>query len=230
MRERGQSSVGMAPVTPIILACAPRSGSSWLRNVLGVHPAIATGPETYAFEAIAGLLASIERRAAHGQGLLARKYFTAQELHQACADFFLSAIRSRTKGRPYFIEKTPLNTDFIDIIHAVFPHAKMIHIIRDGRDVAYSMLAAQRQRRYHLPDTVRGCAERWGLSAAVTEFGRTHPELYCEVRYEALLADLSAELTRIFAFLYLRLDAPVLAAMCGQASCPPSPSDETAAR
>jgi hypothetical protein len=231
MRRLGQSSAeatsAASNVVPIFLISAPRSGSSWLRNLLGLHPDIATGPETYAVEALAQLLATIERRAGRGQGLLARGYLDRPALYRACARFFRDAVASQVAGRAYFLEKTPLNTDFVDVIHAVFPAARLLHLIRDGRDVTYSMVLGQARGR-HFPDTLRGCAERWARIERVMRFGRSHAELYCEIRYEAALADLRAELTRVFAFLRLPLPEPVLAAMQAAARTAVHPSPETA--
>ncbi len=47
-------------------------------------------------------------------------------------------------GRSRFAEKTPSNCLRIPFIHALYPDCKMIHIIRDGRDVVDSTLKIQR--------------------------------------------------------------------------------------
>jgi hypothetical protein len=227
MRRSSQSAVETDEVQPIFLISAPRSGSSWLRDLLRLHPQIAAGEETYAFEAIAQLAATIERRAERGQGLLARGYLDRTALYAACAQFFRAAVHTHVDGRPYFLEKTPLNTDLLPLIHAVFPRAPVLHLIRDGRDVAYSMLAGREQRR-HLPTTVAGCAERWLRIRQVLDFGRAHPALYAEVRYEAAVADPAGELRRLFQFLDLSLSESDLAAMCAAAARPVHPSGASA--
>lgn len=56
-------------------------------------------------------------------------------------DFFkLAATKSNYchKVKQYWMEKTPANTLRMNFVTAVFPQAKYIHIIRDGRDVAIS--------------------------------------------------------------------------------------------
>jgi len=40
---------------------------------------------------------------------------------------------------PFILEKTPSNSMRIDFLKTIFPEAKFIHIIRDGRDVAVSI-------------------------------------------------------------------------------------------
>ena len=231
MSGDGQSrdSAGAAELEPIFLVCAPRSGSAFLRNVLGTHPAIACGPETYAFEAIGQLLAAVDRRSARGQGLVGRGYLDEAGLRRAAAEFFRTAVATRTGTRRYFVEKTPMNTDLLAVIDRIFPDAKLVHLIRDGRDVACSMMAAERERRMQLPTTVVQCAERWRKIGKVIDFGRRHPERYCEVRYEAALADLAGELRRIFAFLGIALSDGELRAMQAEAEKVVHPSAASAA-
>jgi hypothetical protein len=97
----------------------------------------------------------------------------------------------------------------IPSLHALWPGVKFIHLIRDGRDVCLSLLNWDKPDRI----TVRfvGCAEdrvstsalywKW-LVQAGREAGRwLGPDLYYEIRYEALLADAPGECGRLCAFL-----------------------------
>ena len=62
---------------------------------------------------------------------------------------------------------------------------RLVHIVRDGRDVVLSW-----QATYFGPRTVAGAARRW--VAAVTAcraWGHRHPDRYVEVRYEDLVRD-----------------------------------------
>jgi hypothetical protein len=45
---------------------------------------------------------------------------------------------TRRRGRARFMEKTPSNCFRVPFIHAVFPDARFLHVVRDGRDVAFS--------------------------------------------------------------------------------------------
>jgi hypothetical protein len=226
----GQPTRSPDQFTPIFLVSAPRSGSSWLRDMIGEHDAVATGPETYAIEALGWLLAVLDERSTRDQGLLSAGYIDRPGLGRACAELYRTAVRSRVGGRAYFVEKTPINTDFIAAIDLAFPDSKILHLVRDGRDVACSMLAARREREMRLPGDVRGGALRWKRIEGVIGFGRRHPERYYEVRYEALLADLRSEMERIFAFLAIPLDAAVLERICAVGERVRHPSAATAAQ
>jgi hypothetical protein len=114
----------------------------------------------------------------------------------------------------------------LPVIARLFPDAYYIHLVRDGRDVAFSPFVAPKApywRKIHfgtdrilswqgLDMTQRAYrahghrfnAARWVNSVTL---GRAHGmmlgERYLEVRYEALVADLPAEVRRIAAFLEL---------------------------
>ena len=91
-------------------------------------------------------------------------------------------------------DKTPLNCFHLDRIHATFPQAQYIHVVRDGFDVVASYL---KMGRY---DTAEDAAERWKKSVrAVRAFERRHKSHVRVVHYEDMVTE-----TRM-----------VLANMCG---------------
>jgi hypothetical protein len=105
--------------------------------------------------------------------------------------------------KPRFVNKCPGNSVRIDFLKEIFPDAIFIHIIRDGRAVAYSIM---RSRQGHsgnywsvkptgwkdllkLP-LVDACALQWKMTVeAIMQSARNLPQdQYMEVRYEALVA------------------------------------------
>lgn len=79
-------------------------------------------------------------------------------------------------------DKTPWNTFFLREIHAVFPHAKFVHVLRDGCDVVVSYMLAG---RYH---NILDAAGRWmQANKEVLSFRHRHPQLFVTVRYEELV-------------------------------------------
>ena len=91
-------------------------------------------------------------------------------------------------------------SDYLDrmhIINNIFPNAKFIHIIRDGRDVANSVL-----RLPWGPKDLIGAAEWWNdcirLARAVGAV--LGDKKYAEVRYEDLVKDPEKELRRLCEF------------------------------
>jgi len=118
----------------------------------------------------------------------------------------------------------------------LFPRARVLHLIRDGRDVAWCNHVAPEQafwrKVYFNTDRVRSWQGR-SLSNAAYErrphlynalhwrnsvetgraFGAMLRERYCEIRYEDLCADFVATMTALLHRLGLEPDAPAIAAM-----------------
>lgn len=78
-----------------------------------------------------------------------------------------------------------------------FPQAKMLHVIRDGRDVALSWM-----REWFGPISIADAAYKWREHVEVNRaWGRRNPDRYLELRYEDLADNLDGELARLGNFL-----------------------------
>jgi hypothetical protein len=124
----------------------------------------------------------------------------------------------RVQGKPLVGDKTPGYVRCLPLLHGLFPEARMVHLIRDGRDVARSAIGWRRWpnlarrlstgRRHPIP-TAALWWERHVRSGR--EAGEAlGPDTYCELRYEALVADPAGEAERLCAFLDLRFDEAML--------------------
>ncbi|MGH2701352.1 MAG: sulfotransferase family protein [Actinomycetota bacterium] len=93
---------------------------------------------------------------------------------------------ARTRNKSFYGDKTPRYVEHIDLLHRLWPRARFVHLVRDGREIALSYADVP-----FGPKTVAKAARLWdrrvgrGMAA-----GRTLPEgQYLEVRYERLLED-----------------------------------------
>jgi hypothetical protein len=136
-------------------------------------------------------------------------YFTEVE--------FLNVLRSYTadllqpmvgdlRPQEWFVEKTPTHAQCLDDIRLILPEARVVHLIRDGRDVVASLLAASRTwGTAWAPSTARRAALTWVSNVqkarrAATQF---RADRYCEIRYEELSSDTALVLRRVADFLEL---------------------------
>jgi hypothetical protein len=103
-------------------------------------------------------------------------------------------------------DKTPINVYHLPRIHAVFPEATYIHMLRDGRDVVASYLNAG------LYDSAGKACTRWVESVKlVRRFGRRlPPEHHLQVRYEDLVRDPETITRRVCAHLGISFDPRML--------------------
>lgn len=195
----------------IFMVGAPRSGSTWLQLMLGSHPHIVTGQESQVFsEYVAPLHERWRRELTYPDSELVRQHGIAPYLSEAeflglLRGFVRGVVRGSVRQKPeahYFLEKSPSSTFHIPLIHRCFPETAFIHIVRDGRDVAASLLhAAQSWGRDWAPGNMREAARLWSESVRAARGAALLTERFIEVRYEDLLLNTTAELERLAAFL-----------------------------
>jgi len=187
---------------------APRSGTTWLQLLLAQHPGVVTSQETHLFERYLAHFdtvwrGEVTRGAEREIGL--RPLLTEGEFHVLCrafADGILSRIDggagpasenpalSGGAGGRVVVEKTPGHVLSAEFIHALFPDAHFVHVVRDPRAVVSSLVRAG-----------RGWGQRWAPRGPATaarvwrehiEAGLAIPgfsDRYHEIRYEALHAE-----------------------------------------
>lgn len=167
----------------ILVVGSPRSGTTWLEQLLLAHPQ--TGgveeAETWLFRGTSHLWANHR-----GAGDLAA-VADADRLAAAIRGFsarLLGGALARQPGARWFVEKTPGHVHHLREINASWPDAWVVHLLRDGRDVARSGA-----EMVHGPDDIGECAVAW--AAAVAAARRDGPELsrFREIRYEDVVAD-----------------------------------------
>jgi len=122
----------------------------------------------------------------------------------AARSYLRSVIKNNLQifNKPRFINKCPGNSVRIDFLKEIFPDAIFIHIIRDGRAAAYSIMRSRLghsgaywsvkppgwQDLLKLP-MVDACALQWKLTveSALQSAEKLPPAQYMEVRYENLV-------------------------------------------
>jgi hypothetical protein len=119
--------------------------------------------------------------------------------------FYVSYAKFHDKVR--WGDKTPLYVRFIPMLADLFPSARFIHVIRDGRAVALSYMSIPWG-----PSTVWEAAAKWraDVTAGRRAGGPLGRDRYCEVRYEDLVADPHLELRKICDFSALEFDEAML--------------------
>jgi len=109
----------------------------------------------------------------------------------------LFAEHCRLDGKPRWINKTLAYVSMLPALKGLFPQMKFIQCIRDGRDVAASVIT-----RPWGPNNVRDAAPWWlKIIERGQQFGALVPEQYLEVRYEDLVREPEATLGTILRWL-----------------------------
>jgi hypothetical protein len=111
----------------LIIGCA-RSGTSILGELVASHPEV-----KYIFEAH-------DVWESAGLGVCDSHRLTAEHATPRVRKHIREWFRKRQGPATVLVEKTPRNVLRVPFIRAVFPEAKIIHIVRDGRDVSCSLM------------------------------------------------------------------------------------------
>nr|MDQ3317951.1 sulfotransferase [Actinomycetota bacterium] len=249
LARTGGDRAGVAASPVFFVVGQQKSGTTWLMRMLDAHPEILCRGEGRFFGREWRQESVKETDAKRPPSSLYNAVLDAEYLRlwiersvwsrdddpdehvdnllRMAVDYFLMAELSKT-GKRLVGDKSPLLTpDTVGEISAVYPEAKVIHIIRDGRDAVVSAVhhswnfggkksarASARREAYLNSPTERResvfAKNSLGRMAAewAARVGRTvkdGPKLlgdnYAEVRYEDLLERPEEEVARLLAFL-----------------------------
>jgi Sulfotransferase family len=191
--------MALADIPAVYVIGAPRSGTTWLQRMLGGHPQIATPFELDFFSRfVAPWYESWRIHCEAGEGRPNRPYWgvpaavTEAEFEEAVGLVVERIYRSVLAAKPgatVLLEKDPKYSRCVDAILRTVPHARFIHVIRDGRDVACSTARVSRSwGGAWAPPDAAGAAKLWRKSVHGALTARTARGGYMEVRYEELLS------------------------------------------
>ena len=199
MQERGRpttSSDGPGGVrtstAPIFVVGCQRSGTTMVRLILDSHSRISCGPETRFLEDMQRIVGSDWKR-------LSQYGFTQEEWLRRIAAFFggIQSDYAKGRGKERWADKSPRYAMNLDFILRLFPDAQVVHVIRDGRDVAVS-----HRKRFGYWSCVKSSVKWPRYIAQVRAGGAALPERqYHELRYESLVTDMEATLRALVDFL-----------------------------
>jgi hypothetical protein len=211
------------PPFVFFLGCG-RSGTTLMRACFDAHPDMAIPTETHfplkppaAWLDVGGrpdaarMIADLEpQRWFEGIGRERARLMeaTGDEAPATYADLLRTFFRvyAVSEGKSRYGNKTPKHVYAIPALATLFPEARFVHIVRDGRDVTLSYLEQD-----FGPSDVRTAARLWRERVEIgRRSGEARPDRYVEVRYEDLLADPVKELSRLCAFADLPFDDAML--------------------
>lgn len=214
-------------LTPVFIGGCGRSGTTLLGSILGAHSDCLCVPES-PFKT--DILRVYDPATTDSRRLLAAilqtRRFQLWGLDTAALDRLLDETHltypqrllwlvtkyGECVGKPsprFWIDHTPANIRSAVTLSDLFPQAKFIHIVRDGRGVASSILPLDWG-----PNTIDGAAEWWtesvayGLAAESWAGGQR----IVRVRYEDLILHFECTVKRLCSFLGLYYQPAMLMA------------------
>jgi tetratricopeptide (TPR) repeat protein len=116
-----------ASLQPVFVVGMPRSGTSLAEQIIASHPA-AKGVGELGFCGDAG----------QGQAAALRTAELDEPRRKKLAETYLQALQARCGDAQRIVDKAPGNSDYLGMIHSVFPNARIIYMQRDPIDTCLS--------------------------------------------------------------------------------------------
>jgi tetratricopeptide (TPR) repeat protein len=181
---------------PIFIIGLPRSGTTVLERMLANHSQVAS----------AGELTDFGRQllcAANSAAGWDADFFT----RQLGLDFaevgrgYLAQTRWRAGDKPFYIDKRPGNYLVAGLIHAALPEAKILHLVRDPMDAAFSIWRARFGSTYAWSYDFHALATHYAQYRRLMNIWHAaYPGAILDVPYAELVGEPATTLRRVQEF------------------------------
>ncbi|XP_039259453.2 protein-tyrosine sulfotransferase-like [Styela clava] len=188
-----------------------RSGTTLLRTMLDAHADIRCGPETVVICDVLGA------REAMAKTPITVSYLSKMDLYpeitdNAVAQFILEIIIRHAPPAIHYCNKDPLQMLHSKYLHFLFPNAKFVLMIRDGRAMTHSIISRKLKLSTYNIESYRETLSTWNknierMYTKCIELGETICHL---VYYEQLVLQPVSTTKNLFKFLEIPWSIAVL--------------------
>ncbi|XP_033112184.1 protein-tyrosine sulfotransferase 1-like [Anneissia japonica] len=195
----------------IFIGGMPRSGTTLMRAMLDAHPEIRCGEETRLVPRLLGMRVQW-RKSKKEQTRLLEAGLTDAVIDDALRAFILEIIAKHGDAAPRLCNKDPFTLKSMMYLKSLFPNAKYIFMIRDGRATVNSIISRKVTISGFDITSWRDCLKKWNLAVeAMHNQCMSVGSRYClPVYYEQLVLHPEQWLRKILHFLDIDFDDSVL--------------------
>ena len=182
---------------PVIVTGMPRSGTSLVEQIIAAHPdAHGAGELDY------------WARAVHKDQAALRSDLVDQALARKLVTGYLRELSVHWRDGQRVVDKTPVNADYLGLIHTLFPQARMIYVRRDPIDTCLSCYFQNFSLALNFTKDLADLADYYRQhQRLIAHWRRALPAgTMLDVPYEELVADQETWTRRILEFLGLPWD------------------------
>ncbi len=190
---------------PVFVAGMPRSGTSLIDQIIDAHPLAAGVGELNSVEKFSRQLdaaANGDREPPGCFGAMQDEVWTRK------AEEYVAQITARAPAAARIVNKALDNTRLLGLIARLFPKTRIIHALRDPRDVAISCcMGGFNNKLFPWTTRMEWVARAWQGSREIMDHWKVALDVpILEVSYERLVQDPAHEFPRIIEFLGLEWD------------------------
>uniref|UniRef100_A0A3B1J056 Protein-tyrosine sulfotransferase n=1 Tax=Astyanax mexicanus TaxID=7994 RepID=A0A3B1J056_ASTMX len=144
----------------IFIGGVPRSGTTLMRAMLDAHPEVRCGEETRVIPRILAMK-QMWSRSGREKMRLDEAGVTDEVLDSAMQAFLLEIIVKHGEPATYLCNKDPFALKSLTYLAKIFPRAKFILMIRDGRASVHSMISRKVTIAGFDLNSYRDCLTKW---------------------------------------------------------------------
>lgn len=184
----------------VFIIGAPRSGTTWLHEMISLHSDVASvAPieQTIFANYIPDFISTWEKQK---KAITDKKWnqglpfiWNQEELDEFIIDFIRKVYIKISDKKPeatLIVDKQPNYSNHLSLIKKYIPNAKFIHILRDGRDVVCSSRNAFKKVGF-MHNEIEIMAEKWvRFNVNIDTHVSNSPSDILSVRYEELIDEL----------------------------------------
>jgi len=205
LQALGADSEPLDSVAPIFAGGTWDSGVRTLQGMLDAHSGLEAGEETK----LIPILCSLRNEWWNGMAADLEVAGIGETQLDGAVRGFIQGLLDGASPSPAHrtVETTPHTLLHLETLARIYPRARFIHVVRDGRDVVASLL----QRDWIDPATgdkvwcckdPKAAAEYWvHVVDAIRQQGERFPDRYLEIQYADLIAHPEVVMRHVLAFL-----------------------------
>jgi hypothetical protein len=200
----------------IFIIGAPRSGTTWLHAMIAEHLNVAATDQIELTFFDSYLDPILKRWNLELHNIENDKWvkglpylWDKEEFYEFIKGFFVKYYIKLIEKKPYVshvLDKNPAYSKKVHLIHDFLPDAKFIHLIRDGRNVAASMISVSSRVGFGNWDISKAATDWCGYVEDAWEAANLGSEQYLELKYEDLMTNTYDQLNLVFKFCNLPSD------------------------
>lgn len=192
---------------PVFIVGMPRSGSTLVDQILSSHPDVASIGESRLFGRAVPALPPGAREAQVTPALMQE----LANLLPGIGEKYIAAINGAGQGASHVIDKMLFNYLWVGVIRLALPNAKIIHCVRDPRDIALSIW------QLHFPNGMGWAYDLANIGQyylayqkMMAHWNAVFPGDILQLRYEDMVAGQEQQTRRLLEFCGLPWDARCL--------------------
>ncbi len=173
--------------SPIFIVGLPRTGTTLTERIISSHSQVETLGETLFLQMVLRRESGVQSIEAMNTAIIESVAKIPPEL---IANGYMDSISYRLGGKPFFIDKLPLNFLYLGFIAKAWPNARIVHLKRNPMDACFSMFKQVFTWAYKFSYSLENLGKYYVAYDRLSKHWKNVlGDRLIEVEYEKLVAD-----------------------------------------